>query len=33
VVVDGYSRERIREEIDACVPLCANCHRKERYEE
>lgn len=25
----GYSKKRILEEINKCVVLCANCHRKE----
>lgn len=32
MVTDGYSAERIREEIERCVVLCANCHRKEHYD-
>ncbi len=27
----GYSRASIREEIEKCVVLCANCHRVEHY--
>lgn len=27
-VVKGYSWDRIREEIEKCVVLCSNCHRK-----
>jgi len=33
MVNDGYARERIRDEIDQCVPLCANCHRREHADE
>lgn len=29
LVNDGYSKARIREEIDRCLVLCANCHREE----
>lgn len=28
----GYSREKIKNEIKKCIPLCANCHRKIHYE-
>lgn len=32
MVNDGYARERIRTEIDRCVVLCANCHRRKHRE-
>lgn len=32
MVNQGFSRESIREEMDACTIVCANCHRKEHYE-
>ena len=32
MVTHGYRRERISEEIEKCVVLRANCHRKEHYE-
>lgn len=28
MVRDGYSLESIKREIEKCVVLCANCHRK-----
>lgn len=29
LVVEGYSIARIMSEIEKCIILCANCHRKE----
>jgi predicted HNH restriction endonuclease len=28
MIHDGYSKERVIDEIEKCVVLCANCHRK-----
>lgn len=33
MVNHGFSKESIRTEMDSCVVICANCHRKEHYEE
>lgn len=33
VILYGWSRKRILEEIERCDVLCANCHRKHHYEE
>ena len=32
MIADGYSRQRVLEEVDRCIPLCVNCHRKEHYD-
>ena len=32
MVAYGYSKQSIREEIDRCIVLCANCHRVRHYE-
>ena len=31
VVSWGWSTERILQEIDKCIVLCANCHRKQHW--
>lgn len=31
MVNDGFSIKKILEEIDKCIILCANCHRKIHY--
>ena len=28
----GHSRERVLAEIEKCIVLCSNCHRKEHYD-
>ncbi len=33
MVNHGYSKESILAEIETCVVLCANCHRKHHFEE
>jgi len=32
MVVNGYSKASIREEIERCIVLCANCHRLEHHD-
>lgn len=31
MVRDGYSYKQILAEIEKCIPLCANCHKKEHW--
>lgn len=31
MIHDGYSKEKILEEIAKCEVLCSNCHRKEHH--
>lgn len=33
LVSDGHAKQRIMEEINKCVVLCSNCHRKHHHEE
>lgn len=33
MVRDGYSKTKIMNEIDKCVVLCGNCHRRTHYKE
>ncbi len=32
MVKSCWSKKKIVEEINKCIPLCANCHRKEHFE-
>ena len=31
LITGGYSMKRIKAEIDKCICLCSNCHRKRHY--
>jgi transcription elongation factor Elf1 len=31
MVADGYSISRIEKELEKCIVLCSNCHRKEHF--
>ena len=31
MVADGYSIQRIKNELDKCIALCSNCHRKKHF--
>jgi hypothetical protein len=31
MIGDGWSWEKIADEIAKCIPLCSNCHRLEHY--
>jgi hypothetical protein len=33
VVANGWSKERIQKELNKCIVLCSNCHRKLHYKE
>lgn len=33
MVAGGYSKKRIKEEIEKCDIVCANCHRAKHYQE
>jgi hypothetical protein len=32
MITHGFSKAKLRAEMQKCVILCANCHRKEYYE-
>ena len=31
LITGGYSMKRIKAEIDKCICLCSNCHRKRHF--
>jgi len=31
LITNGFGKDRLREEIEKCIVLCANCHRKEHF--
>ena len=31
MISNGYSIDRIKKEIEKCIVLCSNCHKKEHY--
>lgn len=32
MVDKGWSKEKMQSELDKCIVLCSNCHRKEHYQ-
>lgn len=33
LVSDGHNKKTVQREIEKCVPMCSNCHRKHHFEE